>query len=276
MAKAYRVNDGRKFRLKDFDPADTGGLDTKEKARGAARQGRREAGRAAGDALRPGPLGAAPHLPGHGRRGQGQHHQARDVGREPAGLPGLLVQGALRRGARPRLPVAHARSACPSAAASASSTAPTTRRSWSSASTRSSSAARSCRRSSSTKHIWKERFEDITPSSATSRATASSSCKFFLHVSQEGAEEALPRAARRAGEELEVLRRRTCSEREHWDDVHGGLRGHDPQHRHRARALVRGARRQQVVHAARGGGGDRRRAGELDLHFPRWTKRRRS
>ena len=30
MVKSYRVNDGKKFRLKDFDPADTGGVRSKE------------------------------------------------------------------------------------------------------------------------------------------------------------------------------------------------------------------------------------------------------
>ena len=32
LAKAYRVDDGKHFRLKDFDPADTAGWDSKEKA----------------------------------------------------------------------------------------------------------------------------------------------------------------------------------------------------------------------------------------------------
>ncbi len=38
------------------------------------------------------------------RRGQGQHDQARHVGPEPAGLPGLQLQEAVRRGPRSRLP----------------------------------------------------------------------------------------------------------------------------------------------------------------------------
>src|ERR1700680_3343127 len=31
-AKPYRIEHGKKFRLKDFDPADTGGLHSKERA----------------------------------------------------------------------------------------------------------------------------------------------------------------------------------------------------------------------------------------------------
>ena len=46
------------------------------------------------------------HLPGDGRRRQGQHDQARHVGREPPGLPGLQLQASLRRGARSQLPLA--------------------------------------------------------------------------------------------------------------------------------------------------------------------------
>ena len=50
--------------------------------------------------------------------------------------------------------------------------------------------------------------------------------KFFLHVS-EGAEEAVPRAPRRAGEELEVLGGRRAGARV-LGRLHGGVRGRDP------------------------------------------------
>src|SRR5208282_1971735 len=39
LAKAYRVDGGRHFRLKDFDPADTGHLKSKEHAEEALQQG---------------------------------------------------------------------------------------------------------------------------------------------------------------------------------------------------------------------------------------------
>ena len=103
----YRVTSGKGFRLKDHDPRDTARLkEDKKKAAGAARPGSEDARGPAGQALRAGPLGRSPGLPGDGRRGEGRDDQARHVGREPAGLPGLLVQGAVRRGARPRLPLA--------------------------------------------------------------------------------------------------------------------------------------------------------------------------
>ena len=103
----YRITRGKGFRLKDHDPGDTAGLkEEKKQAREILAGRRRDARRPAGQALRAGPLGRPPDLPGDGRRRQGRHDQARHVGREPAGLPGLLVQGAVGRGAGPRLPLA--------------------------------------------------------------------------------------------------------------------------------------------------------------------------
>ena len=55
-----------------------------------ARHGRADG--VAGQALRARPVGRAPDLPGHGRRGKGRGDQARHVGREPPGVPGVLVQ----------------------------------------------------------------------------------------------------------------------------------------------------------------------------------------
>jgi len=39
FAKPYRVTSGKKFRLKDYDPGDSGGLDSKEKASSALKEG---------------------------------------------------------------------------------------------------------------------------------------------------------------------------------------------------------------------------------------------
>jgi PPK2 family polyphosphate:nucleotide phosphotransferase len=39
LAKAYRIDDGRRFRLKDVDPGDTGGLDSKENAQESLAKG---------------------------------------------------------------------------------------------------------------------------------------------------------------------------------------------------------------------------------------------
>jgi hypothetical protein len=63
------------------------------------------------------------------------------------------------------------------------------------------------------------------------------------------AEEALPRAPRRARQELEVLRGRRQGAGA-LEAVHERLRGHDPEHQHRRRTLVRRAGEQQVVHRA--------------------------
>ena len=72
-------------------------------------------------------------------------------GVQPAGLPGHVVQGPDRRGARPRLPVARSTRRVPAQGRDRrSSTARTTRTSWSSASTT------SCRES-----VWSRRYDQI-------------------------------------------------------------------------------------------------------------------
>ena len=174
----------------------------------------------------------AADLPGDGRGRQGRRDQARDVGRQPAGLPGHFLQGALGRGARPRLPVALRRSACPSAAASASSTAPTTKRCWSCACTPSCSRSRSC----PPKLVAQGHLEGALPrtsatSSATWRATASSSASSSCtSPSKEQKRRFLERLDDPAknwkfsGDDV--------SERGYWKRLHEGLRGHDPPHRH--------------------------------------------
>ena len=59
LASRYRIDDGASFRLKDFDPGDTGGLKAADKPKAEARL--REDVEAladpAGHALRPGPAG---------------------------------------------------------------------------------------------------------------------------------------------------------------------------------------------------------------------------
>ena len=111
LSSHYRVDSGRGFSLKDFDPDDHGGLDLKDLSDELLAESIKVLSRAAGAALRPGPLVGAADLPGARRRRQGRHHQARDVGPQPAGLRGAFVQGPVGRRARPRLPVAHDRQA---------------------------------------------------------------------------------------------------------------------------------------------------------------------
>ena len=119
---------------------------------------------------------------------------------------------------------------CRTAGTSASSTARTTRRCWWCACTPSSSPARSCLPGLVTKRIWEERYEDINDFERY--AGRHGDPQVLPQRLEEGAEEALPGAAGRAGEELEVLRRRRPRARA-LERVHGGLRGHDPRHGHR-------------------------------------------
>ena len=183
FAAPFRIGDGKKFRLKDVDPGDTlkSGFRGQAPRQGGARAGHRGARRAAGHALRAGPLGRAADLSGDGRRGEGRRHQARDVRRESAGLPGLFVQGADQRGPRPRLPLALHDVPCRSAAASASSTAATTRRCWSCACIPEFLAGQKLPPSCVGKDIWEERVPGhprlrALPGAQRRRWSASSSC----------------------------------------------------------------------------------------------------
>ena len=112
-----------------------------------------------------------------------------------------------------------------------------------------------------TKHIWKERFEDICAFERYATRNGIAIRKFFLNVSRDEQKERLLQPARPAGQELEVLGRRREGARP-LGRLHAGVRGDDPAHRDAARAVVRRARRSQVVHAARGRGRGRRRAQE--------------
>ncbi len=79
LINGYRVEDGGNFRLKKFDPADTGKLRSKGARGRAPGQEDRPHGGTAGQTVRPGPLGIAPHLSGHACGWEGRRHQARDV-----------------------------------------------------------------------------------------------------------------------------------------------------------------------------------------------------
>ena len=99
------VEPGRKVRLEDFDTSATHGHDKADAAKTTAEQLVRlrtlqDRFWAEGEAV------GAGRPPGDRRRRQGRHDQQGHGGLQPAGLPGHVVQGAQRRGARPRLPVA--------------------------------------------------------------------------------------------------------------------------------------------------------------------------
>ena len=235
LARRYRVAPGEPFRLRDWDPGDTAGLDyDKHDAEKLLKKGIERLTELQEKLYAQDHWAVLLDLPGDGRGRQGRHDQARHVRRQPAGLPGLLVQGALGRGAGPRLPLAHARSACPSAAASASSTAryyeevlvvrvhpelldaaaapaPARRRRTS---------GRSATRTST-------RFERYLARNGMVVR------KFFLHVSQE---EQKKRFLERLDEPDKNWKFSAADvgEREHWDDYMQRLRGHDPRHARRS------------------------------------------
>ena len=73
---------------------------------GAARRGHRAAEGRPGAAVGERHLRLAARVPGDGRGRQGLDDRARHVGRQPPRRAGRLVQAAVERGARPRLPVA--------------------------------------------------------------------------------------------------------------------------------------------------------------------------
>ena len=133
----FRITKGKGFRLKDFDPGDTCGLQLdKGEAADSSQRGTEWLAEEQDMLYAQDRWSLAARLPGDGRGRQRRHDQARHVGRQSSGMPGVLVQAALVGGARPRLHVALRQSACPSAGASASSTVRTTRKSSSCACTR--------------------------------------------------------------------------------------------------------------------------------------------
>ena len=111
-----------------------------------------------------------------------------------------------------------------------------------------------------TKDIWKERFEDIRDFEQYLARNGIVVLKFFLHVSKK-------EQKKRFLERLENPEKNwkfsanDAKERGFWNDY---MEAYEDTIRHTAtpaRAVVRGARGQQVVHAGRGGRGGHQRAG---------------
>ena len=131
-------------------------------------------------------------------------------GVNPQGVVGPQLQGPVGRGARPRLPLAVRASSSPRAARSASSTARTTRRcSWSGCTP---SSSRRQRLPGPPKHGKPTDLEAPVPRDqrlgALPRRQRLPHREAVPQPLEGGAARALPRANRRAGEELEVLGRR--------------------------------------------------------------------
>ena len=117
-----------------------------------------------------------------------------------------------------------------------------------------------------TKKIWKERYEDISNFERYLDRNGVVVLKFFLHVSK--AEQ-----KRRFMERLDQPEKNwkfsasDVAERGHWSEYQDAYEEAIRQHGVEARAVVRGAGRQQVVHAPgrRGRGGRRDRGAEAAL-----------
>ena len=107
FAAPFRVRPGSTRHAREaLRPRVQGGRRLEEGRRRAARAGRRAAGRVPGAARGAGHLRPARRPAGDGRRRQGRGDPPRDERREPAGRLGPRLQGAVGRGARPRLPLA--------------------------------------------------------------------------------------------------------------------------------------------------------------------------
>ena len=127
---------------------------------------------------------AARRLPGDRCGGQGQHDQARDVGREPAGRPGRLLQAALGRGARPRLPLAHLERA-PRARPHRDLQPLALRGGRRGARPPRMAGAPEAARRRAGQAFWEERYEDINAFERHLDRSRTKIVKFFLHVSKE-------------------------------------------------------------------------------------------
>ena len=118
-----------------------------------------------------------------------------------------------------------------------------------------------------TKHIWKERFEDICAFERYATRNGIAIRKFFLNVSRDEQKERLLSRLDQADKnwKFSVV---DAKERAPLGRLHAGVRGDDSAHRDAARAVVRRAGRSQMVHAARGRGRGRRRAQEPQPGLP--------
>ena len=197
-------------RIAERDPGWTGGPDfeglthdeLKDEARAVLARDVERALGGAGAALGERHPRAAGRLPGDGRRRQGQRHRARHVGRQPAGRPGLLVQEALGRGARPRLPLADREGRARARPDRHLQPLALRRGRRAARASRSGSTRSACRRHPTTRGSGTSASRTSTPSSATSTATArrsSSSSSTSRRPSRSGASSRASTSRTRSG-----------------------------------------------------------------------------
>ena len=168
------VPPGKKLRLKDRDPAYAAGFDTKAEAKEALLED--VSGLAQAQELLWASKAYAVIIIFQAMDAAGKDSTIKHVmsGVNPQGCQVFSFKAALRRGARPQLPLALQPGACPSAAGSASSTAPTTRKSWWSGSIPKCSSQQQLPHAarSATKSSGRRATRTSTPSSGTWSATA--------------------------------------------------------------------------------------------------------
>ena len=122
------------------------------------------------------------------------------------------------------------------------------------------------------KKVWDQRLEDIAAYERYLARNGFAILKFFLNVSKK--------------EQKRRFLERLDEPEKHWkfshrrragagplEGLHEGLRGGHPGHRRRARPLVRGPGRREVVHPARGRGGHRGDAGGARSGLPQGDRR---
>ena len=129
------------------------------------------------------------------------------------------------------------------------------------------------RRADHDKNIWEDRFEDIRASSAISHATACSSANSSCMFGKEQKKRFLERIDE--PEKNWKFSTADVARARYWRRLHGGLRGHDPPHRHRGRAVVCRAGGQQMVHAAVVAAAVIDALASLDLHYPEVSEEKR-
>ena len=125
------------------------------------------------------------------------------------------------------------------------------------------------------KDIWQQRFEDIRAFERHLARNGTLVLKFFLQCFEGRATQALSRPHRRAGQTLEVLDgrcRRAQALGQYMAAYEDMIREHQPA----GRALVRRARRPQMVHAPGGCRRARARASTRSISISRGSRARRS
>ena len=163
LADRFRIDKPDNFRLADIDPADTCRSRHRQgRGQGAARRTASSASPICRSVLyaqdRWAVLAIFQAMDAAGKDGVIKHVMS---GVNPQGCQVHSFKAPINAGARPRFPVAHARSRCRSAAASASSIAPITRKCWWCASIPKYLARQKLPPQLVGEDIWEERFEDI-------------------------------------------------------------------------------------------------------------------